>query len=71
MEWQQILDSIQALGVIGLMTVALLGAYRRWYVFRAEFEDERTEKAEWKKLALELLATSHAAVSVAEKAVDK
>lgn len=67
--WQTLLDSVNALGVLGLLVVALVGAYRRWYVFRPEFEDERADKLEWKAIALEALGAANQAVGVAEKVV--
>ena len=61
---------IQALGVVGLMGLALVGAYKRWYVFRPEFDDERADKLEWKAIALEALKVANTATNVAEKVSD-
>lgn len=60
-------DIVTSLGIVGLLAAALVGAYKRWYVFRPEFEDERADKNEWKTLALDALQTANAATNVAEK----
>lgn len=69
--WQAILDGVQQLGVLGLLVAALLGAYRRWYVFRPEFDDERADKLEWKAIALEALGAASKAVDVVERVAVK
>ena len=66
-----LIELVQAVGVLGLLVIALIGAYRRWYVFRPEFEDERADKLEWKSIALEALITAKRAADVAETAVKK
>lgn len=61
---------IQALGVVGLLAIAIVGAYKRWYVFKPEFDDERADKLEWKAIALDALHAANAATNVAEKVTD-
>ncbi len=61
---------IQALGVVGLLAIAIVGAYKGWWHTDREFQDERADKLEWKSIALEALHTANAATNVAEKVSD-
>lgn len=68
---QTVIDLLQAGGLLLALVIALVGAMKRWYVFRPEFDDERADKDEWKQLYLEAVALAGHATATAEKLADK
>jgi hypothetical protein len=74
----EIVDLIRDGGALLLLVVAILGGIRGWYVWKREFDDERSDKLaaikerdEWKALAIELMRATDRATSLAERVVGK
>ncbi len=57
-----IITTAQGLGAIGMLTVALIGAMRRWYYFAQEVDDLREDRDEWKAMALKAVGHAEALV---------
>jgi hypothetical protein len=56
---------IRDLGFGGLMTVALLGGFRQWYVWRWVFKALEADRDFWRSLALRSLGTADKAIDIA------
>jgi hypothetical protein len=65
-QWQAIRD----LGIGGLMTVALLGGYRGWYVWRSTFKAMEADRDLWRGIALKALGHADKAIDVASRKSD-
>lgn len=80
-EFAQITDFVQAVGITGLLVIAILGGFRGWYVFKwvfdrmvawyeAQLAEVRKDRDEWKAIALQSLEAAEKGVAVAERASD-
>lgn len=52
MDFQEGIQVIRDAGVTGLLLFALIGGFRKWWVFGWQYKDVLEEKEEWKTLAL-------------------
>lgn len=66
-ELTQIAALVKDGGTILLLTVAILGGMRGWYVWKREHDAAVAERDEWKTLALELLRQNDRSTSTLEK----
>ena len=48
----EILQLVRDAGVSGLLLFALIGGFKKWWVFGWQYKDVCREKDEWKSLAL-------------------
>jgi hypothetical protein len=51
-DFNQILQAVRDAGVTGLLIFALIGGFRRWWVFGWQYSEKVRESDEWKRLAL-------------------
>ena len=65
---QSLTDTVQGVGVVGLLILAVIAAYKRWVVFKGEFDAMQADRDLWRTMALEHLQLANRAASVAEKA---
>lgn len=68
MDVQQIFQTIRDAGVTGLLILALIGGFRKWWVFGWRYNEVVVEKDEWKRLALGGTHLSERAIEVAKQA---
>lgn len=52
MNFTELIETIRAAGITGLLVIALIGGWRRWWVFGWHYKEVARERDEWKKLAL-------------------
>lgn len=73
-------DVIQAVGITGLLVIAVLGGYRGWYVFKwvfdrvvaqlqVQLDEMRKDRDEWKAIALQSLTQAEKSTSITERVV--
>ena len=67
-DYQEIVQAVRDVGVTGLLIFALIGGFRKWWVFGWHYNDVVREKNEWKQLALGGTHLSERAVEVAKQA---
>jgi len=67
---QQILETVRAAGITGLLVFALIGGFRKWWVFGWQYKDVCKEKDEWKQLALGGTQLAERSVSVAKEVAE-
>lgn len=70
MEIQEIIQTVKAAGVSGLLIFALIGGFRQWWVFGWVHKGVVQERDEWKALALHGTALSERSVQVAKTAAE-
>lgn len=70
MEPQEILQAVRDAGVTGLLIFALIGGFRKWWVFGWQYKEVEEEKKEWKQLALGGTQLAERSVNVAKEAVE-
>lgn len=68
MSFQELIQVLRDAGVTGLLIFALIGGFRKWWVFGWHYSDVVKEKNEWKQLALGGTHLSERAVEVAKQA---
>lgn len=56
---------IRDLGFGGLMTVALLGGFRQWYVWRWTYKALEADRDFWRALALRSIGHADKAIDIA------
>jgi hypothetical protein len=66
MDFDQILQAIRDAGVTGLLVFALIGGFRKWWVFGWQYTETARERDEWKRLALGGTELSERAIQVAK-----
>lgn len=69
MDFTQIIQTVRDAGVSGLLIFALIGGFRKWWVFGWIYKDVCKEKEEWKQLALHGTNLSETSVQVAKKVI--
>jgi len=68
---QEILQYVRDAGVTGLLAFALIGGFRRWWVFGWHYREKETECEEWKRLALGGTHLSERTLNIAKQAINK
>lgn len=71
MSIEQVLDTIRSAGVTGLLAIAIVGGFRRWWVFGWQYKACEEEKVEWRRLALGGTNLTEKAVQVAKDATSE
>ena len=75
MTLDQVAAAAQAIGVAGLLAVAIYGRFRQWWVdgptHRAEVDELRADRDFWKGRALKSLDLAARSTHVAEQAITK
>lgn len=61
---------VRDLGIGGLMTVALLGGFRGWYVWSRTFKAMEADRDLWRGIALKALGHADKAISELSKKSD-
>lgn len=67
---QEVIQTIRDAGVTGLLIFALIGGFRKWWVFGWHYKEVEQEKNEWKQLALGGTQLAERSVSVAKEVVE-
>ena len=66
MDPHEIIQTVRDAGVTGLLIFALIGGFRKWWVFGWQYNEKVRESDEWKRLALEGTELSERAIQVAK-----
>lgn len=66
----EILEALRAGGMTGLLVVALIGGFRRWWVFGWHYKEVKRERDEWKALALGGTHLAERSITMAQEAVE-
>ncbi len=69
MDAAEIIQTVRDAGVTGLLVFALIGGFRRWWVFGWQHNEVVKERDEWKRLALHGTNLSEKTVEVARRVV--
>ncbi len=64
---REILSVISDGGVLGLLILILYGLQKRWWVVGWAYDEVRTERDEWKELALSGTRAAERAVDLAQQ----
>ena len=60
-------NALRDLGVAGLMAFALVGGFRKWYVWGWTYAEMVADRDRWRDLALRSSKTGETAVTILEK----
>lgn len=71
MNVDSILQLVKDAGVTGLLALAILGGFRKWWVFGWQYRACDEERLEWKRLALGGTNLTEQAVQVAKTATQE
>jgi hypothetical protein len=67
---QEILELIRAGGITGLLIFALIGGFRRWWVFGWHYKEVVRDRDEWKSLAMGGTHLAERSVKIAREVVE-
>lgn len=64
-----LLDIVTKGGVIGLLLIIIVGGWRRWYVWKWNYDELLTERNFWRDMALSGGRLAEKATGIAETAI--
>jgi hypothetical protein len=66
----ELLDQVGRIGAAGMLIAALIGGFRRWWVWGWQYQEMRDDRDQWRDIAIKGMTVAQGATTIATRGTD-